>query len=408
METTKLKIGLFGFGVVGQGFYQLAKLRAPDKIDIIQVAVKNPEKDRSIPISEFTFNYKELLNNPSLQLVVEAIDDELAAYDIVKSALERGISVVSANKKLLANHLNEFIEISNQSGAKLLYEAAAAAAIPIIGLLDTYFKEEPIKRVDGIVNGTTNFILTKMQQERVTFIEALKEAQTLGFAESNPSSDVDGYDASYKITLLTAQAFGILVEPNEVIRYGIRFISEDDILESIEANKIIKLIATAMLTDAGLIVTVLPTLLDVSNNLASISAEFNAINLEAEDSGKHFFVGKGAGALPTGASILKDVLQISNKKYLYSKLAVLPIEINPVSYQLELIISHPSALKIEDFKITEQQQLLNGKTKSKGWIKLNVLKQYLPMFEAQEIGILSTGNYKKSEKNEIYNALLSH
>ena len=160
METTKLKIGLFGFGVVGQGFYQLAKLRAADTIDIIQVAVKNPAKARSISISEFTFNYKELLNNPSLQLVVEAIDDELAAYDIVKSALSRGISVVSANKKLLANHLREFIEISNASGAKLLYEAAAAAAIPIIGLLDGYFNEEPIKRIEGIVNGTTNYILT--------------------------------------------------------------------------------------------------------------------------------------------------------------------------------------------------------------------------------------------------------
>jgi homoserine dehydrogenase len=342
-----------------------------------------------------------------LQLVVEAIDDELAAYDIVKSALSRGISVVSANKKLLANHLKEFIEISNQSGAKLLYEAAAAAAIPIIGLLDTYFKQEPIKRIEGIVNGTTNFILTRMQQERVTFFEALKEAQSLGFAESNPSSDVDGYDASYKITLLTAQAFGNIIEPNEVLRYGIRFISEDDIFESIKAKKIIKLIATAIHTDAGLIVTVLPTLLDTSNNLASISAEFNAINLDAEDSGKHFFVGKGAGALPTGASILKDVLQISNKKYLYGKLSILPLEINPASYQIELIISHPSTFKIEDFNITEQQLLLNGKIKSKGWIKLKVLKKYLPIFEAQEIGILSTGNFKKSVKNEIYNALLS-
>ncbi len=408
METTKLKIGLFGFGVVGQGFYQLAKLRAADTIDIIQVAVKNPAKARSISISEFTFNYKELLNNPSLQLVVEAIDDELAAYDIVKSALSRGISVVSANKKLLANHLREFIEISNASGAKLLYEAAAAAAIPIIGLLDGYFNEEPIKRIEGIVNGTTNYILTKMQKERIKFIDALKEAQSLGFAESNPSSDVDGFDASYKITLLTAQAFGSIIEPNEVLRYGIRFISEDDIFEAIQNNRVIKLIATAIHSEDGLIVTVLPTLLNKSYNLASMSAEFNAINLEAEDSGKHFFVGKGAGALPTGASILKDVLQISNKKYLYGKLSILPLEINPVSYQLELIISHPSDIKIEDFRITEQQLLLNGKIKSKGWINLKVLKQYLPIFEAQEIGILSTGNFKKSEKNQIYYGFLSH
>lgn len=400
METNKLKIGLFGFGVVGQGFYQLAKLRASTTLEIIQIAVKNPTKVRSISINEFTFNYLELLHHPDLQLVVEAIDDEIAAYEIVKSALSRGISVVSANKKLLANHLQEFIEISNVTGAKLLYEAAAAAAIPIIGLLNSFFNSEPVLRIEGIVNGTTNYILTKMQQEQFSYSEALKEAQALGFAESNPASDVDGHDASYKLTLLSAHAFGKIFTPNKILRYGIRFITNADVQDVIQHQKVIKLLAIALETQEGLVAIVLPTILDATHKLASISAEFNAINLVVEDSGTHFLVGKGAGSMPTGASILKDIHRLDKNEYQYSKVNNSPFEINPKNYQIEIIISYVKSYNLEGFKEINKRKLENGRIQSKGWISLLELKQQIQLLESQEIGVFSTGEFRKSAHSE--------
>jgi homoserine dehydrogenase len=392
MIHSKIKVGLFGFGVVGQGFYSLVKSRASDRIEIVHIAVKNPDKERSLPLSEFTFNYHVLLNDTEVELVVEATDDVQAAYDIVKTSLLRGISVVSANKKLLASHLEEFIKISKDSGAQLIFEAAAAAAIPVIGLLDVYFSSEPVKNISGIVNGTTNYILSQMRDNHLTYDTALKNAQELGFAESNPSSDVDGFDAAYKIVLLTAHAFGQIIKPSDVIRYGIRFIKDTDIQNATENNKVIKLIASSTLTNNGIVATVLPTLINKEDKLAQISAEFNAISIEAEDSGSHFFIGKGAGSLPTGAALIKDVLRIKNGGYDYNKLKNNNKFEDEINLSLELIFTFDKSIEINGFEEIESYQLLDNKKQIKGWISYQELKEQLPFLEKNNAGIIATGN----------------
>jgi len=388
MKTEKIKIGLFGFGVVGQGFYELVKKRAPDKIDIIRIAVKNPKKERSLDQSAFTYDYKELLYSPDLELVVEATDDEKAGYEIIKTALLKGIPVVSANKKLLALHLEEFIALSKETNTPLLYEAAAAAAIPIITSLDAYFQHEPIKELRGIINGTTNYILSQMLAEGITFTEALKQAQDLGFAESNPKNDVDGFDAAYKLSLLSAHAFDQVVGHEDIIRYGIRFITAEDHLFAKNNNQVIKLVAHAFPSGDGIIGLVLPTLLNLEDELANVSAELNAVTVNAYDSGRHFFKGKGAGAFPTGSAILKDVFKALSGGYSYAKLKG---NNSSNDIELELVLRYNSENCNANLDWLTKESAHKDSELIKEWIKLSALKLRITQLENEGIGILFTG-----------------
>ena len=216
----QLTIGLFGFGVVGEGLYKVMHQTPSLNATIKKICIKHPGKKRNAPEELFTTEKDELLNDPDINVIVEVIDDSEAAFQIVSKAIRNGKAVVSASKKMLAEHLAEVLEMQQTTGEPFLYEAAACASIPVIRNLEEYYDNDLLHSIKAIVNGSTNFILTKMFEDRLDFKQALILAQQLGFAESNPKLDVEGYDAANKWTLLLAHAYGILENPNNIVFHG--------------------------------------------------------------------------------------------------------------------------------------------------------------------------------------------
>ena len=218
MEDQKvLKIGLFGFGVVGEGLYKVLQQTPSLKASIEKVCIKNVSKPRNAPASLFTTQKNDLLLDPNINVIVEVIDDSVAAYEIVSTALLQGKAVVSASKKMIADNLPAILALQQKTGLPFLYEAAACASIPVIRNLEEYYDNDLLHSIKAIVNGSTNFILTKMFEDKLSFQAALILAQQLGFAESNPKLDVEGYDALNKWTVLLAHAYGIVEKPENIL-----------------------------------------------------------------------------------------------------------------------------------------------------------------------------------------------
>ena len=238
------KIGLFGLGCVGQGFYEtLVQNELP--ASIARIVVRNPGKERDVDNSLLSFNANDILNDDSISVVVELIDDADFAFQIVSESLKKGKSVITANKKMVATHLAELHALANANGAQLFYEGAVCGAIPVIQNLDRYFQSESLHSVEGIVNGSTNYILSKVLDENLTYQEALEQAQLNGFAETDPSLDVDGHDPSYKLRILIWHAFGLDAPVNSIFRRGIRQIQKQDVRYAQDNGWKIKLLARA-------------------------------------------------------------------------------------------------------------------------------------------------------------------
>src|ERR1700760_3178012 len=252
METHKqLTIGLFGFGVVGEGLYKVLQQTPSLKASIKRVCIKHPDKKRDAPATLFTTDREAILNDPEINVIVEVINESGPAFEIVSRALKSGKSVVSASKKMLAEHLTELLELQKQTNASLLYESAACASIPVIRKLEEYYDNDLLHSIKAIVNGSTNFILTKMFEEKLDFQEALLLAQQLGFAESDPSLDVEGFDAANNWTFLLTHAYGIIPKPNEILFTGIQNIQLGDAKIAKEKNYDIKLVAQAQKLQNG-------------------------------------------------------------------------------------------------------------------------------------------------------------
>lgn len=318
---TKLKLGIFGFGCVGQGLHQVLSKSSGFKTDIVKICVKDRAKKRSLDASLFTFDKYEILNNPEINVVVELIDDAEEAYHIVKYALQQGKHVVTANKKLLANHLYELTELQQKHNVSLLYEASACGSIPIIRTLEEYYDNELLYSVSGIFNGTSNFILTKTIFENLSYADALKKAQDLGFAETDPTNDVEGYDAKFKSVILAAHAFGLFAKQEEVFNIGINTIAVNDIRYAKEKGKKIKLVPTIKKLDENNVAAfVVPQLINNENYLFNVENEYNGVIVEGAFSDKQFLFGKGAGGNPTGSAVLSDISALSyGYRYEYKK-----------------------------------------------------------------------------------------
>ena len=214
----RLTIGLFGFGVVGQGLHDIISTKDLN-IEIKKIAIKNPEKDRILPEHLFTTNPDDILNDPSINTVIELINDADAAYEIVTRALKSGKNVVSANKKMIAEHLDELVNLQEKYNTSLLYEGAVCGSIPIIRNLEEYYDNELLHSISGIFNGSSNFILSKIANEGLEYSHELKQAQDLGFAEKDPILDVGGYDPKYKLVIAAAHAYGIFVKPEQILTF---------------------------------------------------------------------------------------------------------------------------------------------------------------------------------------------
>ena len=323
METHKqLTIGLFGFGVVGEGLYKVLQQTPSLKASIKKVCIKNAAKKRNAPEALFTSDKNELLQDPTINVIVEVIDDSVAAFDIVSTALKNGKSVVSASKKMIADNLPALLALQKETDLPFLYEAAACASIPVIRNLEEYYDNDLLHSIKAIVNGSTNFILTKMFEEKLDFSEALLLAQQLGFAESNPKLDVEGYDALNKWTILLNHAYGIVSAPTEILFTGIQNVQGSDAIVAKEKGFDIKLIGQAKKLKNGKVAAfVLPQFVPLSEPLSFVKNEYNGVVIESGFADKQFFYGKGAGSFPTASAVLSDIAALRyNYKYEYKKL----------------------------------------------------------------------------------------
>lgn len=312
----KINIGLFGFGVVGEGIYKVLEEKPQLNAAIKKIVIKDNSKPRNAPSELFSTNADDILNDDEVNVVVELISDADAAHDIIIKAFNKGKHVVSANKKLIADHHKELLDLQAKNNVSFLYEASVCGSVPIIRNLEEYFDNDLLNYVSGIVNGTTNYILTKMANENESYQDALKAAQESGFAEADPTADVEGFDASSKLAIITLHAFGKKIDVDQVIRKGITSLKVEDFKYAKEKNYTIKLIANSKINhQTGEITsTVLPTFVELNKTIALVNNEYNGVLIGSSLSDEQFLYGKGAGRFPTSSAVLSD---ISALKYDY-------------------------------------------------------------------------------------------
>ncbi|WP_214229315.1 homoserine dehydrogenase [Pedobacter sp. B4-66] len=400
----KLKIGLFGFGVVGQGLHDI--IRGQDlNLEIVKIAIKNPEKKRSLDAHLFTTNHDEILDNSEINTIVELIDDAEVAYNIVKRALISGKNVVSANKKMIATHLAELVELQEKHNSSLLYEGAVCGSIPIIRNLEEYYDNELLHGISGIFNGSSNYILSKIFNENLEYGVALKQAQDLGFAESNPILDVGGYDPKFKLAIATAHAYGLFIDPNKILNIGIQNLSEHDIKYAREKNFKIKLVPTARKISTKQIVTyVLPKFVKSDDFLFNVENEYNGVTVQAAFADKQFFFGKGAGGHPTGAAVLSDIAALRyDYRYEYKKYHQHNglVHTDNVNIEVYLRYTHEYTLDklqvdniIERFSRNDYKYII-------GNVSLKSLLANRDLLEQKDIFIAHTGRYTYTDQQVL-------
>jgi homoserine dehydrogenase len=322
MAEKKLTIGLFGFGCVGFGLYEVLQKTPGLKANIKTICIKDRDKPRPISAEHFTFNPSDILFDPDINVVVELIDDADAAFRIVALALENGKAVVSANKKMIAEHFAELLALQEKHDVPLLYEAACCASLPIIRNLEEYYDNDLLQSIEGIVNGSTNYILTKTANDNISYDDALRQAQEKGFAESDPILDTGGFDAKYKLLILLAHAFGHIAKPDDLLNIGIDQLGSAELNYAREKGLKIKLVAQAFKnTDGKVSAFVLPKFVASDKRLFGVDDVFNGVVTKTSFADEQFFVGKGAGAHPTASAVLSDISALGyNYKYEYKKI----------------------------------------------------------------------------------------
>ncbi|HEY4653033.1 MAG TPA: homoserine dehydrogenase [Cyclobacteriaceae bacterium] len=384
----QLTLGLFGFGCVGQGLYHVLEESQGIKATIKKICVKNRNKKRPLPAELFTYEKNDVLNDPEIDVVVELIDDAVAAYEIVKAALQKGKHVVTANKKMIAEHLEEIYELQQKHQRSVLYEGAVCGSIPILRNLEEYYDNDLIKSIEGIFNGSTNYILTKVFEESKSYAQALKDAQELGFAESDPRLDVQGFDAKYKLVIAIAHTYGIFVKPEDIINIGIDRISDLDLNYAREQGLHIKLIARAFKIGNRIYGFVMPQFIDHEHPFASIRNEYNAVSVEGAFAERQLFVGKGAGSYPTGSAVLSDISALTyDYAYEYKRHhREHGIEFsNDLTVDVCVSFENGTPITIRDFVAFESGYAANGRENMIGRVRLETLRKW---YELETVGII--------------------
>jgi homoserine dehydrogenase len=315
----KITIGMLGCGTVGAEVARLLLSDIPElstrssaPLELKKIAVRSGGSRLGIDASLFTTDPLSIVNDPAIDIVIEVMGGIEPARELILQAISNGKSVVTANKSLLATHGADLYAAADKAGVDLYYEAAVAGAIPIIRPMRESLAGDYITRIMGIVNGTTNFILTKMHEDGLALNEALGQAQELGYAEADPTADIEGFDAAAKAAILAGLAFHTRVTVDEVYREGITKISAADVALAKSMNHVIKLLVIGELTPEDEIsVHVHPVMLPNSHPLASVRDAYNAVYLEAESAGQLMFYGRGAGGGPTASAVLGDVVAVA-------------------------------------------------------------------------------------------------
>jgi len=318
-----VRVGLLGCGTVGAATVRLLHEHADDmasrtgcRLQVTRVAVRDPARERDVPLdgSAFTTDGVSIVDDPDVDIVCELLGGIEPARALILRAFERGKSVVTANKELIANAGKDLFDASDETGTDLYFEAAVAGGIPLIRALKESLAGERISRVTGIVNGTTNYILTQMTDQGWSFEEALAEAQRLGYAEADPTADVDGSDAAAKCAIVASIAFNTRVVAADVFREGITGVQPQAIADAARLGYVVKLLAIAELEDEEISVRVHPAMIPTSHPLASVRDAFNAVFVEGEKVGQLMFYGRGAGGDPTATAVVGDLVSAARNR----------------------------------------------------------------------------------------------
>ena len=349
MENKILKIGIIGLGIVGTGVVKT--LSTFKNIEIKKAAVRNIYKKREVEVKHLTTDPFEIANDPEIDVVVEVAGGVNPCLDVIKTAIKNKKHIVTANKELLAKHGDEIFTLANENNVTVLYEAAVAGGIPIIGPIKTTLKGNSFNKVVGILNGTTNYILTKMEEDNLSYVECLKQAQALGYAEADPTNDVEGFDTMFKIAILANIVFKKKIDYTKIYREGITKITSADINFANALGYKIKLMGVAQKIENSnaLDIRVHPVLVKSGNTIAKINNALNTVVLEGYPVGSVMFTGPGAGEAPTASSVVGDILAIASE----------------ISYTDTILPS--SRVKTDDSAI--QEDILN--TKNSYYIAIN-------------------------------------
>lgn len=390
-----VRIGIVGLGTVGSGVVRILKeqqaLIAQQtglSFEIVKAIIANPDRERASYLKDVALgtDITQLLQDESIDIIVEVMGSVAAAKDLIEQALAAHKNVVTANKDLIAQYGQELAELAMTNNVALRYEASVAGGIPILQILRTAYKADQVHTIAGILNGTTNFILTQMDEQGLTYDQALKAAKEKGFAESDPTNDVDGFDAAYKLAILTKMAFGLSVPQSAIDITGIRELAIDDVKAARAAGYELKLIGLSDLTDEGLRLAVAPMVVHENQPIAQIRNEHNAVLVKSQNIGTALYVGPGAGQLPTGNSVVADLIHVgqtitSNGDVYPFALKVATTQPKPVSgnrsYWVLVATDDPDSL-VDNIKLSvdgavvSNQLTIRGFDPHQAWTSLEV------------------------------------
>jgi homoserine dehydrogenase len=362
-QQNKQVIGLFGFGIVGEGLYHVLKNSHTTNASIKKICIKDPDKERILLPDQFTTDADVLLDDPEINLIVELINDAEQAFEIVSQALKKGKSVVSGNKKMLAAHLHELIELQEKTGTALLYDASACGSIPVIRNLEEYYDNDLLLSLTGILNGSSNFVLSKIFNEKKNYPESVKEAQELGFAESDPGLDMGGWDSLYKLVILALHGFGTLVDPADVFVSGISNLQAGDIRYAREKGFRLKLVAQATkINGKSFNLMVMPKMVKDDEYIYNVENEYNGVIIEGAYYEKQFMFGKGAGGFPTGSSVLSDITaRMHGYRYEYKKRKYFSVPAHTNDVTVKVYLRFKNLLDFSHFEFEDIEEKLSSR-----------------------------------------------
>lgn len=391
-----IKIGLFGFGTVGRGLFELLHEVPAPNVSISRICIRDISRDRGVE-ADFTDSPDAIFDDPSINFIVELIDDAEASFEIVRRAIEKRLPVVTGNKKMLARHLPKLIELQRKHDSTLLYDASACGSIPVIRNLEEYYDNDLLISVKGILNGSSNFILSKIFNESMPHEAALDLARREGFLESNPTLDLDGWDSLFKLIIIGVHAFGVYVEPEKVFTYGITHMNDNDIRFAREKDRRIKLVAhVEKLSDNRLVMCVIPQLISRNKYIYSVEDEFNGVVIKGLFYDKQFMFGRGAGARPTSSAVLSDITAcLYDYKYEYKKMRhseSLPTYSDDITFRVYVRYNDPVDLGLLHFEEIYESYSSSGYNYIVGRVSLHSLHTAREALNARQIFLAAYPN----------------
>ena len=390
-----VNIGLFGFGCVGQGFYNLYVQTATGgqlNIKTKRIVVKQRNKQRDIANGAVvSYEDFDILSDSEIRLLVEAINNTDDALIIARNALTSGKTLVSASKKMLAENFQELVELQQKYNGRLFYEASSAGSIPIIRTLEEYFANEKIHAIEAILNGTSNFILTSIFNDYSNYEAALKLAQEKGFAESDPTLDIEGYDAVNKLVIISAHAIGTIVHPRDIFTYGIRHLGSSDVQYALQRGWRIKQVAQAFTNNGMLTLSVTPKFVKSTEQLYHVNEENNGVVVHAEFSGTQFYYGKGAGSHPTGSAVMADVVaSLGDFSYMYHKLKSKNKPVYSTDATVSVYLRYPNSFDMAKLDFDSIDSQIKGYNSSviSGNISLKQLIKHVELLKQNNVSLI--------------------